>query len=326
MRRRDFIAGLGGAAAWPLVARAQQRALPVIGFVNGGSADAAADRVRAFRKGLGETGYIEGQSVTIEYHWLDGQYDRLPVLLAELVRRRVAVINATDSTIALAAKAATSTIPIVFGVAENPVKLGLVPSLARPGGNATGINFFTAEVTAKRLELLHQLLPKAVHVAVLVNRAIATNAETTLQDMQEAARTIGLQIQVLDAGTSREIEAAFATLERERADALFVGADSFFAGRRAQFVTLAAHHRIPAVYADTNVVENGGLMSYATDFADTYHQFGVYTGSILKGAKPGDLPVVQSTKFVFAINLQTARLLGIDVPPILLAAADEVIE
>jgi putative tryptophan/tyrosine transport system substrate-binding protein len=326
MRRREFIAGVGSAAAWPVVARAQQAAIPLIGLVNGGAADAAADRVRGFRKGLGETGYVEAQNVTVEYHWLEGQYDRLPALLAELVRRRVAVINATDSTIALAAKAATATIPIVFGVAEDPVKLGLVPSLARPGGNATGVNFFIAEVTAKRLDLLHKLLPKAVHVTVLVNRAIATNAETTSQDVQVAARSIGLQIQILNAGTSREIEAAFATLERERADALFVAADSFFAGRKVQFVTLAAHHRIPAFYSDREPVAAGGLMSYGIDFADTYHQFGVYTGSILRGAKPADLPVQQPTKFEFVINVQTARTLGIDVPPNLLALADEVIE
>jgi putative tryptophan/tyrosine transport system substrate-binding protein len=284
------------------------------------------DNAAAFCKGLGETGFVEGRNVTVEYHWLEGQYDRLPALLAELVRRRVAVINATDSTIALAAKAATATIPIVFGVAEDPVKLGLVPSLARPGGNATGVNFFIAEVTAKRLDLLHKLLPKAVHVAVLVNPAIATNAETTLQDVQVAARTIGLQIQVLNAGTSREIEAAFATLERERADALFVAADSFFAGRKVQFVTLAAHHRIPAAYWDRELVAAGGLMSYGTDFADTYHQFGVYTGSILKGAKPADLPVVQPTKFEFVINLKTAKALGLEIPPNVLALTDSVIE
>jgi len=327
MNRRAFIAGAGTAAAWPLAARAQQRALPVVAFLHGNvAADFLASDIAAFRKGLGETGYVEGQNVTVEFHWLEGQYDRLPALMADVVRRRVAVINATDSAIALAAKAATATIPIVFGVAEDPVKIGLVASLARPGGNATGFNFFIAEVTAKRLGLLHQLLPKAVRVAVLVNPAVATNAETTLRETQEAARIIGLQIQVLNASTSREIEAAFVTLARERPDALFVAADPFFAGRRAQFVTLATHHRIPAAYAQRDNVAIGGLMSYGTDFADTYHQLGVYTGSILKGAKPADLPVVQSTKFIFAINLQTARLLGIDVPPTLLAIADEAIE
>ena len=301
--------------------------MPVVGFVNGGSADASAGHVAAFRKGLGETGYVEGQNVTVEYHWLEGQYDRLPALMADLVRRRVAVIATPGSTpAALAAKAATATIPIVFGVGEDPVKLGLVASLARPGGNATGINFFAQEVVAKRLGLLHELVPKAVRVAVLVNPANATSAETTLRDVQEAARAIGLQIQVLNASTSREIDAAFATLARERPDALFVAADAFFASRRVQFATLAARDRIPAAYANRDFVAAGGLMSYGTDFADSYRQVGVYTGNILKGAKPADLPVVQSTKFEFVINLQTAKALGIDVPPTLLAIADEVIE
>jgi putative tryptophan/tyrosine transport system substrate-binding protein len=334
VRRRDFIAGMG-AAAWPVVARAQQPAtLPVVGFVHGGSADIDAGYAAAFRKGLGETGYVEGQNVTVEYHWLNGQYDRLPALMADLVSRRVAVIAIPASNVAaLAAKAATATIPIVFGVGEDPVKLGLVASLAKPGGNATGTNFFTSEVVSKRLELLHELVPKAVRVAVLVNPANATSGETTLRVVQEAALaigrktlTIGLQIQILNATTSREIDGAFATFARERPIALFVGADGFFTSRRVQLATLAAHHNVPAAYGDRDYVAVGGLMSYGTDFAHTFRRGGVYTGNILKGTKPADLPVEQSTKFEFVINLQTARTLGIDVPPNLLALADEVIE
>jgi putative tryptophan/tyrosine transport system substrate-binding protein len=260
MRRRDFIAGLGSAAAWPLAARAQQPTMPVVGFVNAGSADAYS-YVAGFRKGLGETGYVEGQNVTVEYHWLEGQFDRLPALMADLVRRRVAVIASTATVAVIAAKAATATIPIVFGVGEDPVKLGLVASLARPGGNATGINVFTVEVNAKRLGLLHELVPKAVRVAVLLNPANGPIAETTLREVQEAARPIGLQIQMLNASTSREIDAAFATLARERPDALFVAADGFFTGRRVQITTLAARERIPAAYANRDFNAAGGLMS-----------------------------------------------------------------
>jgi putative tryptophan/tyrosine transport system substrate-binding protein len=258
MRRRYFIAGLGAAAAWPLAVRAQQPALPVVGFCEGGSADGSAVYAVAFRKGLSETGYVEGQNVTVEYHWLEGQYDRLPALAADLVRRRVAVIATGTASAAIAAKAATATIPIVFGVGDDPVKLGLVASLARPGGNATGINFFLQEVAAKRLGLLHALVPKAVRVAVLVNPANAPTAEATLQDMPEAARAIGLQIQVLNASTSREIEAAFATLVRDRADALFVAPDGWFASRRVQFAMLAMRHGIPAAYTTRAHVEAGG--------------------------------------------------------------------
>jgi putative tryptophan/tyrosine transport system substrate-binding protein len=328
MNRRNFINLFGGAAAaWPLAARAQQLAMPVVGVIDGGSADASARWVISFRKGLNETGYIEGKNVTVEYHWLEGQYDHLPGLMADLVRRRVAVIATPASPpAALAAKAATATIPIVFGVGDDPVKLGLVASLARPGGNATGINFFQQEVVAKRLRLLHDLMPKAVRVAVLVNPGNASIAESTLRDVQQAAPTLGLQIQILKASTIGEIDAAFATLAREHPDALFVAPDVFFASRRVQFATLAARDRIPAAYTNPDYIAAGGLMSYGTDVADTYHQVAVYTGSILKGAKPADLPVVQSTKFVFAINLQTARALGIEVPPGLLAIADEVIE
>jgi putative ABC transport system substrate-binding protein len=263
----------------------------------------------------------------VEYHWLEGQYDRLPSLMADLVRRRVAVIATPAFTAAAqAAKAATTTIPIVFGVAEDPVKLGLVANLARPGGNATGINIFTSEVVAKRLGLLHDLVPKAVRVAVLVNPANAPIAETILRDIPEAARALGLQIQILNASRSREIEAAFATLVHDQADALFVSPDGFFGNRRVQFATLAAYHRVPATYPLREFVEAGGLMSYGTDFLDMWRQTGVYTGRILKGAKPADLPVLQSTKFEFVINLQMARALGIEVPSALQLLVDEMIE
>jgi putative ABC transport system substrate-binding protein len=327
LRRREFIAGLGGAAAaWPAVARAQQAAVPVIGFVNSGSADASASYVAAFRKGLGETGYVEGQNVAVEYNWLEGEYDRLPTLMADLVRRRVAVI-ATPGTMngSIAAKAATATIPIVFGVADDPVKLGLVASLARPGGNATGINSFTTETVAKRLALLHELVPKAVRVAALRNPGNSL-AEINLRDVQEAARVIGLQIHVLNASTSREIDAAFATLARERPDALFVSPDAFFTTRRVQIATLAARGRIAAVSSNRDHAVAGGLMSYGTDVADRFRQTGVYTGKILNGAKPADLPVLQPTKFKFVINLKTAKALGLSIPETLLATADEVIQ
>ena len=328
MKRREFITLLGGAAvAWPRAARAQQPALPVVGFIYGGSADGAARYAAAFRKGLNETGYVEGQNVTVAYHWLEGHYDRLPALVAELVRRRVAVIATPGSgPAALAAKAATATIPIIFGVAEDPAQLGLVASLARPGGNATGINFFAREVVAKRLRLLHDLVPKAVRIAVLVNPANASSAAATFREAQEAAPTIGLQFQILNATTIGEIDAAFATLSRDRPDALFVAGDGFFDSRRGQFATLAARDRIPAAYAHRDYVAAGGLMSYGTDLADVFHQVGVYAGSILKGAKPADLPVLQSTKFEFIINLQTARALDIEVPSGVLSIVDEVIE
>jgi putative ABC transport system substrate-binding protein len=327
MRRREFITFLGGGAAWPLAARAQQQAMPVVGFVTGRSPEESARFGAAFRKGLNETGYVEGQNVMVEYHGLEGQYDRLPALMADLVRRHVAVIATPGSyPAALAAKAATTTIPIVFGVGEDPVKLGLVASLARPGGNATGINFFVTEVAAKRLGLLHDLVPKAVRIAVLVNPANAPSAETTLREVPEAARAIGLQIQILKASTSREIEAAFATLVRDRADALYVAPDGLFVTRRVQFATLAARHAIPAAYPAREVVEVGGLMSYGTDILGMTRQAGNYTGQILKGAKPADLPVLQSTKFEFVINLQTARALGLDVPNSIQLLADEVIE
>ena len=326
-RRRDFITILGGAAAWPLAARTQQRAMPVVGFVNPGSADVSADRVRAFRQGLSEAGYAEGRNVTVEYHWLDGQWDRMPAVVDDLVRRRVAVIaTPAATTVAIATKAATATIPIVFGVGEDPVKHGLVASLARPGGNLTGINFFSQELDAKRLALLHELVPKGIRVAVLLNPAVPSNTETTLQQVQEAARAMGLQLQALYASTSREIDAAFATFGRERPDALFVSGESFFTSRRVQLANLAARDRIPAVYSGREYAAVGGLMSYGTNVADSFHHVGLYTGQILKGAKPADLPVVQATRFEFVINLQTARTIGLDVPPQLLALADEVIE
>ena len=327
MRRREFLGVLGGAAAaWPLAARAQQPALPVVGFISGASPDVFARELAAFRKGLNETGYVEGQNVTID-HWLEGHYDRVPALVADLVRRQVVVIASLGNVSAtLAAKAATATIPIVFSVPDDPVRLGLVASLARPGGNATGINFFFTEVVAKRLRLLHDLVPKAVRIAVLLNPANAGVTEITLRDLQEFARTIGLQIQILNASTIGEIDAAFASLARERPDALFVAPDAFFTSRRVQFVTLTAVNKIPAAYSNRDFVAGGGLMSYGTDIADAFHQVGVYTGTILKGAKPADLPVLQSTKFEFVINLQTARALGIEVPQELLSIADEVIE
>jgi putative tryptophan/tyrosine transport system substrate-binding protein len=327
LRRREFVALLGGAAAaWPLAARSQQPAMPVIGFVSSRSLDGSARHAAAFTKGLSEGGYVEGQNVFVEYHWLGGQNDRLPSLMADLARRRVAVIATAGDPPTLAAKAATETIPIAFGVSGDPVGLGLIASLARPGGNATGINFFTSEVLAKRLGLLHELVPKAVRVALLVNPTNTASAEPTLRNVPEAARAIGLQIRVLKASTSADIEAAFATVAIERPDALFVAPDGFFNARRVQLATLAAHHRIPAAYPTREVVEIGGLMSYGTDLLDMYRQVGVYTGRILKGANPANLPVVQSTKFEFVINLQTARALGLEVPPHLQQLADEVIE
>jgi putative ABC transport system substrate-binding protein len=326
MKRRAFIKLLGGASAWSISARAQQPALPVVGFIRNGSADASAPFANAFRKGLNETGLVEGQNVTVEYHWLEGQYDRLPALMADLVRRQVAVIATPDTLASLAAKAATSTIPIVFGVGADPVELGLVASLARPGGNATGVNFFVNELVAKRLRLLHDLVPKAVRIAVLLNPENATVTETTLRNVQEAAPTLGLQIQILNASTIGEIDAAFASLAHERPDALFIAGDAFFVNQRVQLAALTAHYGIPTAYSVRELVAAGGLMSYGTDLADTIHQIGVYSGSILKGAKAAELPVLQSTKFNFIINLKTARALGIDVPSALLLIADEVIE
>jgi putative tryptophan/tyrosine transport system substrate-binding protein len=325
MRRREFITVVGAAIGWPLAARAQQPAMPVVAFIRDGSADASARYVAAFREGLSETGYVKDQNVTVEYHWLGGQQDRLPALMAALIHRQVAVIATLGNVPTLAAQAATATIPIIFSVGDDPIRLGLVASLARPGGNATGIYFLDEAVVAKRLQLLHELVPKAVRIALLVNPANAS-AESTLRTVQKAAPTIGLQIQILNATTIGEIDAAFAALERSQPDALLIAGDAFFASRAVQFVTLAARDRIAASYFLPEFVAAGGLMSYAADFTDSFRQVGVYTGTILKGAKPADLPVLQSTKFQFVINLQTARSLGIDVPPGVLSIADEVIE
>ena len=301
--------------------------MPVVGFLDSRSQDTAIDRLNALGRALKETGYVEGENVTIVYRWAEGRYDRLPELAADLVRRRVAVIAALGGVPSvMAAKAATTTIPVVFLVSEDPVSFGLVASLARPGGNLTGVNFFNAELTAKRLELLRELVPAATRVAVLVNPANAETTESVLRDVAAAARTMGLQIKAFSASTSPEIDAAFATLVLERPDALFVAGDGFFLSRRVQLANLTVRHAIPAAFSVRQYVEAGGLMSYGSDPLDMYRQIGVYTGSILKGAKPADLPVVQSTKFELVINAQTARMLGLTVPDKLLVAADEVIE
>jgi putative ABC transport system substrate-binding protein len=328
MRRRDFISGIAGsAAAWPLTAGAQQPAAPVIGFLHGAFPETSVPHMTAFRQGLNETGYVEGQNVTIEYRWAENRHDRYPELVADLIRRKVSVIATGANTPAsLAAKAATSAIPIVFGVGGDPVKLGLVASLAKPGGNATGVNFFVAEVAAKRLGLLRELVPGAARVALLVNPANVTTTEDTLKDVQAASLKLGVKIQVLNASTSREIDAAYAELVRERLDALFVGPAPFFNSRRVQLAIGAARYAVPATYAGRDYVDAGGLMSYGTNIADTYRQVGAYAGRILKGAQPADLPVMQATKFELVINAQTARTLSLEVPPMLLARADEVIE
>jgi putative ABC transport system substrate-binding protein len=329
VKRREFITLLGGAAAagWPLAVRAQQPAMPAIGLLNPASPDASVDRLRGFRQGLKDSGYVEGENVSIIYRLAEGQFDRLPALATELLRRRVAVIATTSNAAAIAAEAATKTVPIVFLCTEDPVKLGLVASLSRPSGNATGINFLSGEVTAKRLELLRELVPAATSVAVLVNPANAMTTESTLRDVRAAAGAMGLQIiQVANAGTSREINAAFDTFARERPDLLFVGLDVYLNSRRAQLVTLAARHALPAIFSNRDFTEIGGLMSYGTNIADAYRQIGVYAGRILKGASPADLPVVQASKFELVINAETARMLGLNVPDKLLALADEVIE
>jgi putative tryptophan/tyrosine transport system substrate-binding protein len=327
MKRRTFITLLGGAAAmWPLAASAQQGAVPVIGFLHPQSAEAFADNLRGLRQGLKETGYVEGENVAFELRWADGQLERLPELAVDLVRRRVAVIATASPPAAFAAKEATATIPIVFGMAQDPVKLRLVASLARPGSNLTGINFLLTELAAKRLELLREMVPAAKQVAVLVNPAQAMNTESTLQEVQAAAQAMGLQVRVLNVATNREIDAVFAGFEHGRPDALFVGSGTLFTGRRVQLTQWAAHHRMPASYAGREYVEAGGLMSYGSNTADAFRQIGAYVGRILKGTKPADLPVVQSSKFELVINHQTARILGLDVPPTLLARADEVIE
>ena len=327
MRRRDFIKAFAGLASYPLVAGAEQTSLPVVGFVHTGSADGSVGRATAFLKGLSEAGYIDGQNVKVEYHWLEGKSESLSAVMSDLIRRQVAVIATPGSVVcALAAKAATQTIPIIFGVPEDPVKLGLVANLARPGGNATGINSFSQETIGKRLRLLHDLMPKALRIALLLNPANASSTETTMREVQKAADQISLNIQVLNAKTSREIDSAFEILAKDRPDALFVAPDAFFNSRGAQFATLAARERIASAFSDRAMVAAGGLMSYGSDLLDMARQVGVYTGSILKGAKPAELPVLQSTKLEFVINLHTAHMLGIDVPSGMLSIADEVIE
>ena len=326
MRRREFIAVLGSAAAsWPLAARAQQSAMPVVGFLNVTSPDAY--RLHAFHQGLKEAGFVEGENVAVEYRWAEGQIDRLPTLAAELVRRQVPVIVAGGGVAsALAARAETKSIPVLFLVAEDPVKLGLVTSLAKPDGNLTGVNILAAEVVAKRLELLRELLPKAISIDALVDPVNATTTESTLKILEAAARTMGIQIQVLNASTSREIDAAFAALVKEQPDALFVGVSPFLLSRRVQLAQLAAHYSVPAIYQDREHAEVGGLMSYGASIGDAYRNLGVYAGRVLKGAKPADLPIVQSSKLELVINHPTARMLGLTVPPTLLSIADDVIE
>jgi ABC-type uncharacterized transport system substrate-binding protein len=327
MGRREFITLLGGAAtAWPISARAQQPAMPVIGMISLLSAGSAAHLLSAFRRGLAETGYVEGQNVAIEYRLTEGRYDRLHEQATDLANRQVSVIAAAGTPAALAAKAATQSIPIAFGVAEDPVTLGLVASLARPGGNATGINFFVAEIVAKRLGLLRELLPAASRIAVVINPTNVANALATRRDVEAAASGTGMQVHFFEASSSREIDAAFAALVRDRPDAVFVAPDALFVDRRVQLTALAARHALPTAFAVREYVEAGGLMSYGTSVSDMYRHVGAYAGRILKGAKPADLPVVQATKFDLVINLQTARLLGLEVPPTLLARADEVIE
>ena len=328
IRRREFIGLLGGAtAAWPVVTRAQQPTMPVIGFLYSGSAETQQKMLAPFRQGLAEAGYVEEKNLAVEYRWADGRYERLPELAADLVRRNVNVIAVPSSTpAALAAKAASSAIPIVFAVGDDPVKLGLVASLARPGSNATGINFFIAELSAKRLGLLRELVPAATRVAVLVNPADPVRTETIVNDVGAAARVLGLQIQALNASNIREIDEAFTGLARERMDALFVAPDSFFNDRRVQLALLAARHGVPTAYSVRDYVEAGGLMSYGTNLAYSNRQVGVYTGLILKGAKPADLPVQQPTQFELVINLSAAKTIGIDMPPSILARAHEVIE
>ena len=327
MRRRDFITGVGGAAmAWPLVAQAQQ-ATPVIGFLDSRTPETMASRLGGLRRGLKEAGFVEGENVSVLYRWAEHQSDRLPELAADLVRQRVAVIISSGGPgVAFALKAATTTVPVVFLTAEDPVRLGLVASLARPGGNLTGVNFLSRELASKQLEFLREVMPTAKRIAALINQGNVSNSESTLRDLRPAASALGLQVQVFNAGSGREIDAAFAAMKRDRFDALFVGTDPFFNARRVQLALLAGHHSIPAIYSGREYAEAGGLLSYGSDIVDAYRQVGIHVGRVLKGTKPADIPVVQSSKLELVVNHQTARMLGIVVPQTLLTAADEVIE
>jgi len=327
MRRRDFITLVGGTAAWPVAARAQQAAMPVIGILEAGATETNPNTAAAFRKGLSETGYIDGQTVRVEYYWAEGQYDQLPKLAAELIHRRTAVIITPLSTAAtLVAKAATTTIPVLFSIGSDPVEIGLVASLNRPGGNVTGVVTMNSELGAKRLGLLQELLPTATQFAVLINPKPQRLAEAVIADVQAAASAIGRQVEVLATSISREIDTAFATLVQKRIDAVLVSPDSFLDTRRAQILVLAARHALPVIYPHREDAIAGGLMSYGSSIADVSRQLGIYTGRILKGEKPADLPVARASKFEFVINLQTARTLGIEIPAALLSQANEVIE